>query len=761
MSCRTGDPGELGEAEMPLIARAAIAIIAGLLAGYGGVAAGALGVACAACCAAWLRRDVTTAALAALLAAGALVAVGDDARRRSCDASLLNAHSWSAELEAAAAPGAFVQASVSNGDCTGRAALSVVAGRAPAGAHVRVSGDPVKSDRGLGVRHARIGAPRGGSVLLSLRARAGERIDRIFGSDAPMVRALLIADTHALSPELKDRYAAAGIIHMLSISGLHVGIIAAAMELLFVAARLPRRAAYVATLIVTAMYVALIGAPAPALRSGVMLAVATSSRILQRPTSPWAALALGAMIPLVYPRTVMEVGWQLSVIGIAGLIASGALARRWIAPRLEGWRAHCCTLLLASVVASLVSAPLVTWKFGRLSLIAPASNLAATPVVALLQPAIFLALICAPIEPLARFIAGAAHPLLVLFDGIASTGASVPHGVLTVAPTLTGAAFAGLATGSLVVACVSYFPARALLVSAAAFTAALWLPILPDAGGEGARGAAFEMHVIDVGQGDAVALRTPRGHWLLVDAGRAWRGGDAGRGTVIPYLRRRGGDLRLFVLSHPHSDHVGGAATVLRSLHPAEYWDGAFAGTSEPYRESLEAARDARVLWERVHPGDSLVVDGVVLRVLAPDSVWMSALADPNEASVVLLIRYGTVRFLLMGDAERGEEQWLMEHERAFLAADVLKVGHHGSRTSSGSDFLDAVSPELAVISVGAGNSYGHPDSGVVRSLAGHGATVLRTDRVGSVVVRTDGRSLEVEEGDDRWTLSRGSVRRW
>jgi competence protein ComEC len=740
---------------MPLVARAALALIAGLLAGYGGAVVPALLAAFAAGCTAWLGRSVSLAALAALLAAGTLLAVSDDARRDDCAGRVLRARAWSAELEAAAAPGAFVGATVNDGGCSVHAMLSVVRGGAPAGAHVRVMGDAVQSDRGMSVRHARIAVAAGSSLLLSLRASAGTRIDRIFGSDAPMVRALLIADTHALPTEVRDRYAAAGIIHMLSISGLHVGIIAAAMELIFVAARLPRRAAYIATLVVTAVYVAIIGAPAPALRAGVMLAVATSSRTLQRPTSPWAALSLGALVPLASPRTVLAIGWQLSVIGIAGLIASAALSRRWIAPRWEGWRAHVATLALASVVASLVSAPLVTWKFGRLSVVAPLTNVVATPVVALLQPTIFLALLCAPLAPVARFLAGAAHPMLVALDAVAGTGASVPFGALAITPTLQGATLTGVATAALVVACVSYFPARALLVSAAAFTAALWLPILPRHGG------GLEMHLLDVGQGDAVALRTPSGRWLLVDAGRSWRGGDAGRATVIPYLRRRGGDVALFVLSHPHSDHVGGAATVLRSLHPGAYWDGAFAGTSEPYRESLEVARDAHVHWERVHPGDTLRVDGVLLRVLAPDSTWMASLDDPNEASVVLLVQYGTVRFLLMGDAEQGEERWLMENEPEFLAADVLKVGHHGSSTSSGNDFLDAVRPELAVISVGAGNSYGHPDSGVVRSLARHGAVVLRTDRNGSVVVRTDGRSIDVEEGGDSWELSRGSSRRW
>ncbi len=740
---------------MPLIARATLALIAGLLAGYGGAIAAALLVAMVAAGVAWLKRNASLAALAALLAAGTLVAVGDDARRGGCTERVLRSRSWSAELEVAAAPGAFIGATIMESGCSVHAALSVVRGSAPAGARVGVRGDALESDRGISIRHARIAPAGGRSLLLALRASAGARIDRIFGSDAPMVRALLIADSHALSPELRDRYASAGIIHMLSISGLHVGIIAAAMELIFVAARLPRRAAYIATLVVTGVYVAIIGAPAPALRASVMLAVATSSRILQRPTSPWAALSLGAIVPLVDPRTVLAIGWQLSVVGIAGLIASAALARRWLAPRWEGWRAQVATLALASVVASLVSAPLVTWTFGRLSIVAPLTNIAATPVVALLQPTIFLALLFAPLEPVARFLAGAAHPMLAAFDAVARTGASVPFGALTVTPTLEGATLAGIATAALVVACVSYFPARAMVVAATAFTAALWLPILPQ------RSGVFEMHVIDVGQGDAVALRTPRGRWVLVDAGRAWRGGDAGRATVIPYLRRRGGDVEIFVLSHPHADHVGGAATVLRSLHPAAYWDGAFAGTSEPYRESLEVAREAHVRWERIRPGDTLRVDGVLLRILAPDSSWMSTLGDPNEASVVLLAQYGTVRFLLMGDAERGEERWLLENEEAFLAADVLKVGHHGSRTSSAGDFLDAVRPELAVISVGTGNSYGHPDPGVLRALARHGAVVLRTDREGSVVVRTDGGSIEVEEGGDRWELSRDSPRRW
>jgi competence protein ComEC len=264
-------------------------------------------------------------------------------------------------------------------------------------------------------------------------------------------------------------------------------------------------------------------------------------------------------------------------------------------------------------------------------------------------------------------------------------------------------------------------------------------------------GGVAELHVIDVGQGDAVALRTPRGSWVLFDAGRSWAGGDAGRTTVVPYLRRRGGELRAFVLSHPHSDHVGGGASVMSALRPADYWDGAYVEGSLPYRASLAEAARVGVAWRRVQPGRELDVDGVRIRFLAPDSAWAASLSDANEASAVALVQYGAVRFLLTGDAETSEENWMIERYGAELRADVLKVAHHGSVTSSTPDFLDLVQPRVALVSVGAANTYGHPNPDVIRSLVHRGAQVLRTDQLGSVVVRTDGRSLVVTAGGEQW----------
>ena len=601
---------------------------------------------------------------------------------------------------------------------------------------------------------ARANAAPPTDLLTRIRTRAGRSIDKTFGEDAPLARALLIADQRQIPSEMRDRYASAGLVHMLSISGLHVAVIAAAMELLFQVARLPRRVALLGAFLATGLYVAMIGAPPPALRSAAMLGVAMISRLAQRPTSPWAAWAIGAFIPLFAPRTVVDVGYQLSVLGMCALVAAGSLWRRHLATHLTGWKARIGRELVTSLVACAVTAPVVAWVFGRVSLIAPVSNLIAAPVVTLAQPVLFLALLLAPFGWAARFVAQAVHPLLFAFDWIAWSAASVPGAAITVTTTAVTAVLGACAALSLVIACVSRHPSRPAIAAVGSLALMVFVPAIPIGSTSG-----VELHVLDVGQGDAILLRTDAGRWVLFDAGPAWNGSDAGRRVIIPYILRRGGSLDSFVLSHPHNDHVGGAATVLAAMHPRSYWDAAFAGGAEAYIGSLAVARETGIDWHRVHPGDSIQIDGVTVSFLAPDSVWTVGLKDPNLASTIALVRYGMVRFLLVGDAERAEEDWLLAHH-AQLRADVLKVGHHGSSTSSSDEFLAAVHPALALISVGAGNKYGHPSSDVIHALALVGAEVLRTDEAGTVVVRSDGVRIEVEAKGEKWELARDSLQR-
>ncbi len=581
-------------------------------------------------------------------------------------------------------------------------------------------------------------------LLAPLRDRAGERIDHYFGRDAGLVRALLIADTKDLDPQVRDRYADAGIVHMLSISGLHVAIVSGAMLLLLQAARMPPALARWAGLALVGVYIVLIGAPPPAVRSAVMIAAQVVSLAVQRNTSPWAALAWGGGVPLLYqPRTAVDLGWQLSVSGFAALIAGRAVAERVLPMPLDGWRRKIATELVVSVVACFATAPLVAWHFGRVSLVAPFTNIAAGPVIALLQPTLFLGLALAWWPAAAQFVAAASFPMVRAFDLVAAAGASLPMATLHAAPSLLTAVALGVACVSVLAACVSHFWARPVLVALGALATAAFAPA--------PTGDEVEVHMIDVGQGDAIAVRTPRGRWLLFDAGRGDDKRDAGRTTIVPYLRARGGALALFVLSHPHADHAGGAASVFRAMMPAGYLDAAFAGGSAPYRLSLADARRLGIAWRRAGAGEIIDVDGVRLRILAPDSAWTVGLTDPNLASVVVRLEYRGATMLFTGDAEAAEEQWLLQRAPALLRADLLKVAHHGSGTSSTPEFLDAVRPRAALVSVAARNFYGHPDPSVMRRLSAVGAAVLRTDQLGTIVATTAGEGWTLRAGGVRW----------
>lgn len=734
---------------MPLVTRGAAAYAIGLAVGLSASAGVAMSIAAVALLSAFLlarNRRSTNQALAVITAAGVLIGMTEVQHSARCAAILVTAREWHAAFEAPAQAGGVGRATLSARGCASRATLLVAAGHADAGSVANVRGIASADERGLFVRSARIRDEQRPWSLSAVRARAGARIDRIFGADAPVVRALVIGDMTLIPTEQRDRFARAGLVHMLSVSGLHVAIIALALELLAGAMRLPRKPARVATIGLLAAYVVGIGAPPPAVRAAVMLGLLLASRILQRPSSPWAVLALGGAVPLVAPRTVLDLGWQLSVAGTVALAAGGSMSRRVIPAKWRGARRSTARAAIVSIVATVVTAPLVAWTFGRVALLGPITNLVADPVMGLLQPVLFLA-ICIPVRPVERVLADAAHLLLVAFDGVAAHAAAIPGAAPLVYPTVLAALAGGIAAAAVVVACLAERPARACIVALACVALMTAEPLL-----QRPRGFT-ELHMIDVGQGDALALRTRRGRWVVVDAGRSWPSGDAGRSVVVPYIAHRGGRVALFALSHPHADHVGGATSLFSALHPALFLDPGYVGTTPPYLAALAEARRDGIPWRRVHPGDSLVVDEVVLTALAPDSVWASGLNDANLASTVLLVRVGRVRMLLTGDAEAPEEAWLLDHSPDALRSDVLKVGHHGSNTSTSHAFLAAVHPRLALISVGANNSYGHPDPEVLERLGADGVPTLRTDLAGTIIVRTDGTRLEVEARGERWAL--------
>lgn len=261
---------------------------------------------------------------------------------------------------------------------------------------------------------------------------------------------------------------------------------------------------------------------------------------------------------------------------------------------------------------------------------------------------------------------------------------------------------------------------------------------------------AFRFTMLNVGQGDASVIESPEGHVILIDAGPAVRDDDTGRRIVLPYLRRRGFNrLDYAVLTHWDLDHAGGAEAIADGIRV-----GALILPRLPYRLShlTTTAQRIRSAFERqsvpveyLSRGDGIALGKqVTLQVLSPPppGVGWTPTSD-NDASLVLMVRYGSFRLLLMGDAEAEAEHDIIRRG-LDVRASVLKIGHHGSKTSTSDRWCHAVQPKIALISVGKENTYGHPSRQVLERLQRIGSRVLRTDRNGAITIESNGTSFTV-----------------
>jgi competence protein ComEC len=559
--------------------------------------------------------------------------------------------------------------------------------------------------------------PRGRGAL---RDRVAERSRALFGTRAPLVDALVIARRTDLDAELRERYTRSGLAHLLSISGLHVAFFAAWLNVLLLRLRLGPRPRFVAGTLVMCGYVWLLGFPAPATRSAAMLGLLDVARLRQRVVAPRGLVAVTALAVLIIdPWAVQSIGAWLSVAAVAAVIWAGRATERYRKP---------VRLLAPAAAATLVTAPITAYAFGTVAPIGVLANLAAIPLAGVAVPGLMVALLLS-----SSWLAAGAGLCLALLDLVARAAAALPGGHFTMI-----AGWRAAATWSLVLILAWWLwnaPRRRWLMAArVAFVCAfLSLATLFHAFTRLSDCQCLTVHFLDVGQGDAALLRSPAGRWLLIDGGpRGPQGeGDAGRRVVVPFLRSHGATrLAAIVATHAHRDHYGGLPAVLDAFDPAYVLEPGQAVPDAGYLGFLGAVEADGAEWRPARRGDRLELDGVTLEVLSPDSGWVAAQTDINEASVVLLVSYGPVRLLFAGDAGIPTEEHLAG--RVGHVA-LLKVGHHGSRGATSDHWLDELHPADAVISVGAKNRYGHPAPETLARLQAHHVSVFRTDEQGTI----------------------------
>ncbi len=542
---------------------------------------------------------------------------------------------------------------------------------------------------------------------------------------------LALGDTSRLDPGLEEDFRATGLGHLLAVSGSNVAMFLGPILMVAGAARAGRRTRFVVGIGSVAFFALLTRAEPSVLRASVMAGLVLVGVFLGRARSTPAVMGTAILILLAFdPRLASALGFQLSVAATAGMVAFATP----IADRIPGPRAVAIATG-ATLGAQAAVTPLLLFRFHVVPTVALPANVLAFPAVA---PAMLVGLAAAGLwlvwPPAGEALASVANMPMAYLSGVADRMATAPLPSLT-----SDGGLDAFVLGMAVLAWLAFRVHRArrprtrdpgrrrgiaaAVVMAVALPALVWGRALR-AGPPG----SLEVVFFDVGQGDAALVRSPQGAAVLIDAGPE-------PDQVAAELAAEGVHrLDVVIATHAHADHVAGFPAVLARFPVGLMLEPGCGGESPAYEDLVRALRDEEITPAHPRPGDAYRVADLRIDVLGPPACFRGTESDENNDSIVVRISAGPATVLFTGDVEEPAQLAILEAGVDVRAA-VLKVPHHGGGTSM-DEFLLEVHAALAVVSVGAGNDYGHPVESVLVTLRAAGAQVVRTDQAGEVVVR-------------------------
>jgi competence protein ComEC len=646
-------------------------------------------------------------------------------------------------------------------------------------------------------------APCGSRILAAvynIRTWALERIARLYADDqhtSALLQATLLGETSGVERRWTSDFRVTGTYHALVISGLHISVLAYSLLLLLRVMQIGRIPALSVAAVVCWLYAFLSGFTAPAVRAAAAFSLFLIASYCFRKTRILNILgAIGIGYLLLDPDQLFDPAFQLSFLSAAaiGAFAIPAIERttdplrasvrlfdqqrhdphlepraaqwrvelrllvetisvwthlplhitRWLVSRTALFAAFACeTAIVSAAMQFALALPLIAY-FHRLSVTGISANMVVVPLLSLVIPLGFASILTG-----SHLLAMGTKFLLECAEWAAAWHVRLePAWRQGGIPFWIAVAFAlSLVILGIVVRRQRWVPAI-LACSLALFGVVVWQPWHPIV-----RPGWLELTAIDVSQGDSLLIVFPDGKTMLVDAGgfpgmermRRKPKLDIGEDVVSPYLwNRRIRHLDYAVLTHGHSDHMGGLAAVLDNFRPQTLWTGAEPETPE-WKIVRQHAQNDGVRILSLHQGSPAVnIGGAEVRILAPALDYIPGDGATNDDSLVMEIRFGRRSILLTGDAERPVERAMLDSGE-LQPVTLLKVGHHGSNTSSTDEFLNQVAPRFAVISDGYQNQFHHPHPTVLERLAKHHALILRTDQQGLITFRTDGDQVEYE----------------
>ena len=593
------------------------------------------------------------------------------------------------------------------------------------------------------------------------RARASVRAQILttFPRDVEALARALILGEDDLDPRDGEAFRTSGLAHLLAVSGTHLtfAVVSVVTALTAIARRIEPLAARADVARLTAaigivlawVYADFAGGSGSAQRAAAMLSAVFGAKALGRQPNGVRAFGVSAVaMACADPLVAFDLSFALSLAATGGLLGLGPWLQARIVTPLPALFHKPMTAVVATLSATIPCSPLLALLAPTLPTAGVLANVLAVPIGELVALPVCLAHAVLGFWPDAQQGAAIlASGALIAVRGIARTTAAVPWLAMPVpSPTPWQSALLAIVGAALALGLVRGRKGMALF---AALGAALLVAELT-AIRLGAPRDRLRITSIDVGQGDAALIDFPDGRSMLIDGGgQVGSPFDTGRAVLLPLFRaRRRAEVDVAVLSHPHPDHYLGLASALPELRVGEFWDtgqGENEGAGPEYHTLLAHLRQRGV--PILHP-DTLCsrpwdFGGATVEVLAPCPEPIP-FANANDNSFVLRITYGQHVALFVGDAEHDAEERLVRRWGRSLRADLLKVGHHGSRTSSTPGFLAAVGARDAIISCGIRNRFGHPHGETLAALEHAGARILRTDQVGSIVWESDGTRISI-----------------